>query len=91
MKYTVELCFWNPEICQVTVDADNLEEACVKAIEASDEEYGNGGGRTCYDACTETKVSMIAEGEDVELYGVGVTTLPIPKAYADPIMTEVGA
>ena len=86
MKYTVELCYWNPELCTVVVEAESVEEACQKAIEESDEEYGKGGGWTCYDACTETKVSNIAEGDNVDLYATGQQSLSIPRNYADPLM-----
>jgi hypothetical protein len=89
-KYTVELCFWNPEICTVVVEGDSIEDACENALLESDEEYGNGGGRTCYESCTETRVSLIAEGDDVDLYGKDAKTLPVPAQYADLIMCAPG-
>ena len=87
--YTVELCFWNPELCTVSVKASSVEEACEKALEQSDDEYGNGGGRTCYDACTDTKVSLIKKGRGVELYANNTgPELAIPDDFRDVVMCD---
>ncbi len=65
----------------VTVHAANVAAACELAIE---EANNDSGAWKSLDACGETCVDAIAEGDDVDPWARNGSTLPVPAKYREP-------
>ena len=62
----------------VTVEADTLDEALEKAIEAANEDSA---GWKVLDHCGDTFVQAVSEGAGVDPWGEG--SLPVPDRFAE--------
>ena len=62
----------------VTVEADTLDEALEKAIEAANEDSA---GWKVLDHCGETFVQAVSEGAGVDAWGEG--SLPVPDRFSE--------
>ena len=73
----------------VTVEADTLDEALEKAIEATNEDSA---GWKVLDHCGETFVQAVSEGADADPWGEG--SLPVPGRFSEhgepPVVTLTG-
>ena len=73
----------------VTVEADTLDEALEKAIEAANEDST---GWKVLDHCGDTHVQAVSEGAGVDPWGKG--SLPVPDRFSEhgepPVVTLAG-
>ena len=78
-RYTVQCSYAAYYTNTVTVDADTLEDACLRAItQANNDPLWSSG-----DVPSNTFIDAIAEGDDIDLWDDTVRQLPVPAAYSE--------
>ena len=87
--WTVQCAYMSHVANTVTVEADTLEEALDKAIEAANEDPA--GWKSTGDV-TDSYVDAVCEGVDADPWGDG--TLPVPDRFTErgepPVVTLTG-
>lgn len=78
--FTVQCAYAAYYTNTVTVEADSLDEALVKAVAAADESPAWSSS----DYCGRTFIEAIAEGDDVDLWNdPQIHPLPIPERFTE--------
>ncbi len=88
-KFTIQCAYTTHYANTVTLEANSLDEALEKAIEAANEDSAGWRGT---DHCSETFIDAVCEDADGDPWGEG--TLPVPDRFSEhgepPVVTLAG-